>query len=82
MADIFRFTVPSRCAAVCALAIGLCGGHLWAQSTSTPPPQDTAKSQTSVSPRIGQGPEKNKRPTFRRWGMGAFSVTRHLRSNL
>ncbi len=74
----------SRTAAVCALVICLEGGRLAAQAPvaapastpqSTTPPASAEPQEskgTSTSPRVGQGPEKNAPPEFRRWGVGGL----------
>jgi hypothetical protein len=88
MPYIFRLTGSSRCAVVCALAFSLGGGYLLAQSAPATPPQEAPKEpaaqepaakepasdkgQTSISPDVGQSPQKNTRPTFRRWGIGGI----------
>lgn len=77
MPYISRYTGWSRGAAVGALALCLWGGRLAAQTAPAPaptppaPPQQTTPGSSS-SPRIGQGPERNRPPEFRRWGMGVI----------
>jgi hypothetical protein len=70
MFNIVRFIGCSRSAVVCLLAFYLGGVHLAAQTAPAPPPEE--KSQTSISPPVGQGPQKNTHPTFRRWGLGGI----------